>query len=134
MTKKWGIIYTICLVICLGILLIPQKPKLISSITTKETAYLTILVDKREVLNVNKLRQKLIRMCIEDSFEEIKLQTEENPLEKRLYISVYTSRKDMEKGNLYMTITYEEGESSPSFVVPVFYSSKSQIPSPSKSI
>ena len=131
--KKWGIISTICLIACLGILMTPKKPKLISSITTKETAYLTILVDKRDVLDVNKFREKLIQMCIEDSFEEIKLQTEEKPLEKRLFISVYTSKKDMENGNSYMTITYEEGDDSPSFVNS-YYSSKSQIPSPSESI
>lgn len=132
MGKKWITICTICLILCFGILVIPKKPKLISSITTKETAYLTILVDKRELWNVNKLKEKLIQMCIEDSFREMKLQTEERPLEKRLYISVYTSRRDMEDGKTYMTITYKEGESSPSFAV--FYSSKSQIPSPSKSM
>ena len=109
MKKKCGIICTICIIAGIGLVNIPQKPKLISSITTMDTAYLTILVDKRDSKNVEKLKEKLLKMCIEDSFEEMKLQTKERPLAENLWITVYISKRDLEAGNPFVTIKNDEG-------------------------
>ena len=52
MRKKW-IIFCIILVI-IGVFIInrPHKPKLISNITTLDTAYMTILVDRSEAKDI----------------------------------------------------------------------------------
>lgn len=110
MVKKWGVICTICIIVCLIFVNVPHKPKLVSSITTLDTAYLTILVDKIEIKNVKKLEEKLLQMCREDSFENIKLQTSDKAMPKKLYISVYVSQYDLESGNVYMTIKNDAGE------------------------
>lgn len=110
MRKKWEIVLIICLIAAGGLWSIPKKPKLISSITTKDTAYLTILVDKREANDPQKLRDELLEMCKADAFETIKLNTEDKPLAKRLHISVYTSWNDLEIGNVCLTIKHEEEE------------------------
>ena len=109
MRKKWSIICIIGLIVGMILGNLPQKPKLISSITTMDTAYLTILVDKREAENVEKLKEKLLQMCREDSFEEMKLSTKERPLAENLCITVYTSRKDLNEGNPFVTIKNDEG-------------------------
>lgn len=85
-----------------------KKPKLISSITVMDMAYLTVLVDKKDGKDVEKLETMLLEMCENDSFEEIKLQTEDKPMPKRFQISVYISEKDLERGNVFLTIKKDE--------------------------
>lgn len=108
--KKWGIICTICIVVGVCLWNIPKKPKLISSITTLDTAYLTILVDKNDAKNIDELEKKLLAMCKEDAFENIKLQTEDKPMAKNLHISVYVNQEDLESGNVFLTIKNDAGE------------------------
>lgn len=110
MRCRWKFLIAIMVIVCLLPSIIPNKPQLISSITTLDSAYLTILVDKREIRNIKKLEEKLVQMCQGDKFEKIKLQTEDKKLPEKLNISVYTSRKDLEKGDLYMKFTYNEGD------------------------
>lgn len=110
MIKKVGFIFTILL---LGLVILwskEQKPKIVSSITTMDRAYLTILVDKRDTKNLEKLEEKILKMCREDSFEEIKLQTDDKPMAKKLHIFVYSSKKDLEKGVNFLTIKNEAGD------------------------
>lgn len=104
MKKKWIALCTICIIVSLIIAVFPKRPKLISNITTLNTSYMTILVDKRELKNIKKLEEKLLQMCREDSFKYIKLHTEDRPLAERWVISVYSSRSSMEKGNPIITI------------------------------
>lgn len=104
MTKRGKKICVICVIVVIIFVNMPQRPKIISSITTLDTAYLTILVDKSETGNIKKLEEKLLQMCKEDSFENIKLQTEDKPLEKKLHISVYTSNYALKKGIPYLII------------------------------
>ena len=104
MGKKIGIICTICLIVSLVFGNIPQKPKLISSITTLDTAYLTILVDQKGLKDVENLEKEIIQMCRTNAFENIKLETEDKQMAQRLYISVYLSKKDLENGTPYLTI------------------------------
>lgn len=110
MIKKWCVICSICIIVGVTFVNMPQKPKLVSSITTLDTAYLTILVNKRETKNVEKLEEKLLQMCREDDFDNIKLHTEDKPAAKKWHISVYSSQRDLEKGNRCLTITHEEGD------------------------
>ena len=110
MKRKWKVFWAICIIVCLTIVIFPQKPKLISNITTLDTAYLTILVDKREIENIKKLETKLLKMCKEDQFDSIKLQTEDRDLPENLHISVYASKEDLEKGQNCVTFTYNEGD------------------------
>ena len=113
MKKKWRMLGGICIILILFFVNIPQRPRIISSITTFDTAYLTILVDKREIKNIKKLEIKLLKMCKEDQFESIKLQTEDRDLPENLHISVYASKEDLEKGEHCVTFTYKEGDELP---------------------
>ena len=109
MKKKWRMLGGICIILVLIFANIPQKPRIISSITTFDTAYLTIFVDKFETRNVEKLKDKILQMCREDAFENIKLQTEDKPMVQNFHISVYTSRKDLESGIPFLTIKNDAG-------------------------
>ncbi len=109
MARKWKIICVICIIVCVIFSNLPQKPRLISSITSFDTTYLTILIDKRETENIKKLEEKIIKMCREDLFDNMKLQTEEKPLAKRLHISVYTSKTNLEKGTPFLIIKNDAG-------------------------
>ena len=110
MRKKLSIICTICIIVYVAFCNIPQKPKLISCITTFDTAYLTILVDRKSIKNVENLEEEILQMCRADSFDNIKLQTEDKPMAQRLHISVYFSEQDLEKGTPYLTIKNDAGE------------------------
>ena len=109
MKKKWRMLGGICIILVLIFANIPQKPRIISSITTFDTAYLTILVDKFETRNIEKLKAKILQMCREDDFESIKLQTEDKPRAKKFYISVYNNKKDLERGIPFLTIKNDAG-------------------------
>ncbi len=110
LTKRWLVICTICIIVGAFFLKIPQKPKLINSITTMDTAYLTILADEAETKNLEKLKEKIIYLCETDGFKEIKLQTDDKVPAKKYYISVYSSEKDLKEGNVCITMIYEAVE------------------------
>lgn len=108
LVKKWLVICTICIIAGGFFVNIPQKPKLISSITTMDTAYLTILVDKTETKNLEELKKKIIYLCKTDGFKEIKLKTDDKESVKKYYISIYTGEKELEEGREPLTILYED--------------------------
>ena len=110
MERKWKVFWAICIIVCLTIVIFPQKPKLISNITTLDTAYITILVDKRELRNIKKLENELLKMCIEDTFEGMKLNTENRTRPENLHISVYAGRGDLKKGIVAYVFKYNEGD------------------------
>ena len=98
MLKKWGIFCVLCICFASIFVKFSQKPKLISSITTFDTAYLTILVNPKDFIDVEKLESKLMQMCTEDAFENIKLYTEDKPVPKNWHITAYVSKSQMEDG------------------------------------
>ncbi len=110
MKRIVSILCTICIIVVIVFANIPQKPKLVSSITSFEHAYLTILVDKREIRNLKNLEEKIIKMCREDTFDGMKLQTADRTPASNYHISVYTSRCNLEKGKVSFNIQYKEGE------------------------
>ena len=99
MKRKFVVLITFCIIVILFYVNYPNEPKIISNITTLDTAYLTILVDKRELRNIKKLEEKLLNLCKEKQFEEI-----------NIYISVYTSQKDLKEGTQSMKLTYKKGD------------------------
>ena len=108
--RKKRIIFCIILVIIGGFIINrPHKPKLISNITTLDTAYMTILVDRSEAKDVKRLEERLIQMCREDAFENIKLETKDRPMVKRWVITVFLSKADLEQGKTYLTIKKDAG-------------------------
>lgn len=100
---KWGIVVTLTIVLLL-VGNVPKRPQLVNSITSGETAYLTVLVDKRETKNSEKLEEKILKMCREDSFSGIKLRAEDKEPAKKYYIKVYRGRKALEEGKEYVII------------------------------
>ena len=110
MKKMCKLLSIFCIVVILAMVFLPKKPKLISNITTLDTAYMTILVDWRETGNREKLENKIIQMCKQDSFDGMKLWTNDKERSLRWNISVYSSRKELEKGHSFMTVKYEEGD------------------------
>ena len=91
MKKKVGIILAICLIAAVIIGKCSDKPRIVSSITTMDTAYITVLVPRWNIYNVEQLKEKLIQMCLEDEFLEIKL----------------TSESDLTKGKEFMNLKWE---------------------------
>ena len=85
-----------------------HEPKLVSCITTMDHAYLTILVNPLEFVDTDKLEEKVVRMCKEDDFDNIKLQTEERAFVKRWDITVYSSKCNMQKGTHGYSIEFEQ--------------------------
>ena len=108
MTKKWGILSILCISCVLIFAKFVQKPKLVSSITTFDTAYLTILVNRFDFINAEKLEKKLIFMCKEDGFENIKLYAEDKCIPKNWYIMVYSDMRDLENGENGRCIKFRE--------------------------
>ena len=104
MNKKRWIFLIICCIVCVWLVKTHQKPKIISSVTTFDTTYLTILVDRFETKDAKQLEEKLLKMCMEDTFENMKLQTEDKQLSEKLNIVVYYSHRELEKGVPYLTI------------------------------
>ena len=109
MRKKWIIFCIILMAVGTIIVNRPHKPRLISNITTLDTSYMTILVDRSEAKDVKKLEEQLVQMCREDAFENIKLGTKDRPMVKRWVISVFLSKADLEKGKPYLTIKKDAG-------------------------
>lgn len=112
MAKKWVIICTICIIMWMVFVNMLQRPKLVSSITTMDTAYLTILVDETKINNLEKLKKRIIELCANDGFEGIKLQTEDRTPAKKYYISVYVSENDLKEGKEYLTFSFQRDEQS----------------------
>lgn len=81
-----------------------RRPRLISSITTLDTAYLTILVDPEDAEDVENLKEKLLEMCREDQFSGIKLHTEGKQEPQTYYFRIYTSEKKLKEGTPQVTI------------------------------
>jgi hypothetical protein len=104
MKRKYKILVAILVIVSIVQINIPHKPKLISNVTTLDTAYMTILVDKSEIKNIKKLEEKLLQMCREDSFDEMKLHTAEHSLAERLVFTIYVSKLDLKMGKPYITI------------------------------
>lgn len=90
-----------------------KKPKLISSIRVMDKAYLTVLADKRERKDAEKLKETILKMCREDAFEEMKLHTEARPMPESMQISVYLCEKDLEEGKVFLIIRSEAEKSPP---------------------
>ena len=111
--KKRYFAFTICLaaLVCAVFFVKPgAEPKLISSIVSMDTAYLTVLASKREVKDAEKFRERLLEMIREDSFREMKLWTEQRGLPQNLHISVYVTKRDLKCGSPYRIIKYENIE------------------------
>lgn len=104
MRKKWIIFCSILMTAGTIIVIRPHKPRLISNITTLDTSYMTILVDRSEAKDVKKLEEQLMQMCRDDAFENIKLETKDRPRVKRWVITVFLSEADLDKGTPYLTI------------------------------
>ncbi len=107
MRRIVGKICTILIIILIIFEQIPKKPKLISSITTIDTSYLTILADKAQFENDQMMEKRILEMCREDSFNNMKLNTEDRQLSENLYISVYLNQRDLENGKPYLIIQGE---------------------------
>ncbi len=104
MNRKRCIILIICFIVCVCLAQTYQKPKIISSVTSFDTTYLTILVSRFETKDVKRLEEKVLKMCMENTFENMKLQTADKPLSDKLDILVYRSQKALEMGEPYLTI------------------------------
>ena len=108
MLKKLGKICIISIIVVVMFGRFLKQPKLVTCITTMDQAYLTILVNPLEVINVEKLEEKISWMCKNDAFETIKFRTKEREPIKCWHVTVYTSRYAMEKGVHGVTIEVKQ--------------------------
>lgn len=108
MKRKWRIICIICIIVLLISLKMGQEPKLVTCITTMNKAYLTIVVNPIEFVNVEKMEEKIAWMCKNDAFETIKLRSDDKEGIKHWYIMVYSSKANLEKGKNGHIIKFEQ--------------------------
>lgn len=110
MGKKLWIISTICIFVVIISYKLPLKPKIITNVTTLDHVYLTILVNRSETKNIEKLEEKILKMCREDAFGHKMCQNEET-FEKTIYrIQIYHNRKDLKRGNPILEIRKDAGK------------------------
>ena len=103
-------ISSICIFVVIISYKLPLKPKIITNVTTLDHVYLTILVNRSETKNIEKLEEKILKMCREDAFGHKMCQNEET-FEKTIYrIQIYHSRKDLKRGNPILEIRKDAGE------------------------
>jgi hypothetical protein len=108
--KRLWIISTICIFVVIISYKLPLKPKIITNVTTLDHVYLTILVNRSETKNIEKLEEKILKMCREDAFGHKMCQNEET-FEKTIYrIQIYHSRKDLKRGNPILEIRKDAGK------------------------
>lgn len=112
--KKWVflIVGVICLIGCLCLINVQKKPKLVSSITSLDTAYLTILVEQWFAGNKEETAKEIVEMCRQNAFTNIRLISEGKDYPRTLFISVYKTEKQMKRGSLWMSIKYVRKDES----------------------
>ena len=108
MARKLVKFCIICILVGAILVKILHEPKLVSCITTMDHAYLTILVNPLEFVDMEKLEEKIVRMCKEDEFDNMKLQTEERAFVKQWDIMVYSSKCNMQKATNGFSIEFEQ--------------------------
>lgn len=112
MRKKWWTISIIFIIFWIIIVNMEQKPKVVSSITTMDTTYLTVLVNGGYFATKEAVAQEIVEMCKENAFEDIKILTRTGEDPRTFYITVYRSRRRMNEGKAWMTIRYNMLEES----------------------
>ena len=95
-------IIIICTVVCLIWFNYSNEPKIISNITTLDTSYITILMDKRSLRNTKNLEEKVL--------QSIKIYTKDKEFPENLYISIYAGKRNLKEGKEYMEFVYKKGD------------------------
>ena len=108
MLKKWGIASAIGIFLMCTFFYFSQPPKLVSCITDLDQAYLTVLVNPLEFVNLDRLEKKIVFLCVEDGFENMRLYTEGKAVPKEWHIKVYSCRNDLKMGKNGVVIDYEQ--------------------------
>lgn len=106
MRRKWGIICTFFIIICINLWNVQQKPKIVSCITTMDTAYLTVLARGSCLEDKETVAQEIIESCRKNAFENIVLVSDKAEYPRSLYISVYKNEKQLKEGKEWMSIRY----------------------------
>lgn len=112
MKKMWKFLIIATVITGVLCLSFPKRPRLVSSITSGDTAYLTVMVDVRESEDTKKLEAKLWRMYREDSFAGIKLQAEGKTAAKHCFMKVYKGKKALEEGKEYLLFCEDKEENN----------------------
>lgn len=89
-----------------------RRPKIVSSITTMDTAYLTVVANKIYIVDQEALAREILEMCRENAFDDIKLTTEDKAYPHTLYISVYQNESQLNEGKELLSIKYVPAEES----------------------
>lgn len=110
MRKKWWIIGIFFVIFVINILNMRQKPKVVSSITTMDTIYMTVLANGRYFAAKEAVAQEVVEMCKEVAFEDIKLSAESGEEAKIFYITVYRNQWQLDAGKAWITIRYNMAE------------------------
>ena len=102
MRKKWGIICTILVIGIVSFYNIQKKPKVVSCITTTDTAYITVLLEGKWPTDREIVARKIIEMCEKKEFAEIKFSVDKDTY----YVTVYRNRCQLNKGVEWILIKY----------------------------
>lgn len=85
------------------------EPDIVSSISTNQDYYLTVVANCDVIENKYEFAWKLIKMCRENSFSTIKFSTDQG-FATRIRISVYLWKDEIKDNESVMEIIYEPEE------------------------
>lgn len=82
------------------------QPDMVSAINVMNYEYCSIIAHKIHIFNKKEFANLIVKMCKENSFQNIKYATDVRGYPAGLYLSVYLNEKDFKQGNCYMEIKY----------------------------
>ena len=106
--KKW----LVMLFAILGILVFNYRkkeckpPELISTISSMNHEYCSIIIHKSCINDKVELALYLIEVCRENAFENIKFATDIRGYPSALHLTVYLNKIDFLEGAIFMTVKY----------------------------
>lgn len=110
MRKKSEILCVILVICMICIYCYRQNPKIVNCITTMDTAYLTVVMRGSWFAEKEETAWKIIDMCENNGFEDIKFSIKSRENLAAFYVTVYKTTYQMDRGKQWMIIRYNRIE------------------------
>jgi len=83
-----------------------KTPELISTISSMDHEYCSIIIHKSRINDKEELAMLLIEMCKKNAFENIKFATDIRGYPSALHLTVYLNKIDFLEGAIFMAVKY----------------------------
>ena len=85
------------------------EPDVINSLSMNEEHYLSLIANRDSIDDKYAFAEEVIQMCKDNSFHTIKFSYDMG-YPTGIYINVYLTKEDFEKGESFMKIEYSQGD------------------------